>query len=187
MKKVFSILETGKRKAGAAILCSAITLSLSTGMAFAANADIARKSDQDTQSTITTSIPTEKQAKLERIRKEAEARDYSEYAALGMTYDMERDLLLYDGKVVRYFYDEVTGRGFTSNNYNSLDYVDYDKSVDLMAIRDANGKLTGLSPTSKEEFDNLTARIEQSHKQLEQNKKQDATAGSVSKRVQPGQ
>ena len=95
---------------------------------------------------------------IDRQLKEEKAQSYSEYAEFGMTYDMTQNLFLYDGKVVRYFYDEEAGLGFT-DNYNVIEYADYDKYVDLTAVRSANGKLTGLSVAGKKEYDERTARI----------------------------
>ena len=165
MKKVFPIM-TGKSKAGAAVFCCMLMLPLSTGIAFASGIKSIPNNAQAAQSTVNVSVSPKEQAELDRQRKEAKQRNYSEYTSFGMIYNMEQDLFLYDGKAIRYFYDDIAVKGFTSD-YTSFNYTDYNKSVDLTAVRDTNGKLTALSPSSKEKFDQRTAKIAESIKRLE--------------------
>lgn len=95
---------------------------------------------------------------LEGDSKEA----FKVYAEFGLTYDGD-DVFRYLGKTVRRFYDAGGALAFTRTVPN-----DYDVSVDLTAIRDANGTLTGLVAAGREEFDARTERIEQSQREMEE-------------------
>ena len=81
------------------------------------------------------------------------------YAEFGLTYD-DGDVFRYDGKTVRRFCDEQGAYEFVMEVAN-----DYEISVDLTAVRDAGGKLTGMLAAGKEEFDERTTKIEKSQKE----------------------
>ncbi len=101
----------------------------------------------------------QEQAEQEQQRREERAETYAEYAEFGMTYDIETDTFTYDGKVVRDFYDSVKGRAFTGD-YSSIDYANYDVCVDLRVVY-SGGKLSGLEPESRGDFDERSERIAQ--------------------------
>ena len=58
-----------------------------------------------------------------------------------MTYDKRKDRFFYDGRVVRYFKDQVN-----AENANSFFFED--GVVDVELIKDVNGTLTGLKQSS---------------------------------------
>ena len=63
------------------------------------------------------------------------------YAAFGIT--TEQDLLLYDGEYVRYLDDAGLG----------LHYENDGGILDLYAVRDESGDLTGFREATEEEYD----------------------------------
>ena len=63
------------------------------------------------------------------------------YAAFGIT--TEQDLLLYDGEYVRYLEDEGA----------NIHYENDGGTLDLYAVRDESGALTGLREATQEEYD----------------------------------
>ena len=63
------------------------------------------------------------------------------YAAFGIT--TEQDLLLYDGEYVRYLEDEGA----------NIHYENDGGTLDLYAVRDESGALTGLRAATEEEYD----------------------------------
>jgi hypothetical protein len=86
---------------------------------------------------------------------------FRQYAPFGLTYDSD-NVFRYQGKTVRWFADREEGTAFTRRVEN-----DYEKSVDLTALRDAQGNLTGVSPATQEEFERRTAQIVQADKERE--------------------
>lgn len=90
------------------------------------------------------------------------AEEFKVYAEFGLTYD-DDDVFRYQGKTVRRFIDLGGVLTFTRAVPN-----DYDKSVDLTAVRDMSGKLTGISQASREEFEERTKQIVQSQKEQEE-------------------
>jgi hypothetical protein len=118
---------------------------MGTGMAFAANKDMASGS----YSTNTT-ISAEEQAKIDKQDREARAKEYAVYAQYGLTYDQDTDSFYYDGKLVRYFADKLNA----DSNYNT--FTRANGVVDLKAVRNSNYELTGITPVSQEEYDKHT-------------------------------
>ena len=133
-KRISSIMDMSRKKTGVAIICGVLLVTLGTGFAFAANVNASQGGD----------TPTETQATI--------AERFSIYEQYGMTYNQEKDLFIYDNKIVRYFNDTEAGEGYTAD-YTKFDYADYNVAIDVVAVRDAAGKLTGLAPVSKEDFD----------------------------------
>jgi len=131
-KRIFSIMDMGKKKTGLTILCATLILTLGTGFAFAANLSQIDGTPVGTPATI--------------------AERYSIYEQYGMTYDPEKDLFSYDNKIVRYFTDAEAGEGFTAD-ITKFDYTDYSVAIDVVTVRDTDGKLVGLASASKEDFD----------------------------------
>ena len=98
-------------------------------------------------------LSSEEQAKAEQERRAEIAEKYSIYAPYGMTYDTEKDRFFYNGQVVRYFKDQIS-----SNETNGFSYDD--GVIDVEAVRDANGALTGLKQSSDADFHTRTQKQE---------------------------
>ena len=69
----------------------------------------------------------------------------TKYKTYGMTYDKEKDRFFYEGKMVRFFKDDIGG-----GNLNSFFYSE--GVIDVLPIRNAEGILTGLKKASDEDF-----------------------------------
>lgn len=95
---------------------------------------------------------------MEDYQKEA----FQPYEQFGLTYDAEKDELLYNGKLVRWFEDYYP---LEDDAYAGKDYFNENGVVDVYAVRDLNsfvkrengsidpsGKLTGLKEFSQEDF-----------------------------------
>jgi beta-lactamase regulating signal transducer with metallopeptidase domain len=147
-RRIFSIMDTKKKKAGAAVLCLILIGTMGTGMAFAANQDTASSSY-----STTTAISAEAQAKIDQQDREARAKEYAVYAQYGLTYDQDTDSFYYGGKLVRYFADKLNA----NSNYNT--FTRANGVVDLKAVRNSNYELTGIAPVSQEEYDKHTESL----------------------------
>lgn len=146
-KRIFSIMDTSKKRAGALILCLVVLSTLGTGASFANNHAGA--------GAYSTNTPTfaQEQEKLNRQPKEDTAKKYAIYEKYGLTYDKQTDSFYYDGKLVRYFSDKLAADG-TYNSFTRTNGV-----VDLKAVRNTDYELTGITPVSQEIFDKHTESI----------------------------
>ncbi len=82
---------------------------------------------------------------------------FSVYATYGLTYNKEKNCLIYDGKTVRSFVDVLSSQGATRSMFNEEGTIDVSAVRDYSDIdADGNGKLTGVKTHSQEEFDKLT-------------------------------
>lgn len=84
----------------------------------------------------------------ERIRETAQA--FLIYEEFGMTYDRERNRFFYNGKMVRHFNDQI-GEGSNAFHHN-------EGVIDVIPLRDDQGRLTGLREATREEFEERSVR-----------------------------
>ena len=75
--------------------------------------------------------------------------EFSAYAQYGLSYDAVNDLLYYQGKQVRVFEDNYA---LPDGNEASINLFHKDGKVDVKALRDGAGELTGLEALSEAEF-----------------------------------
>ena len=152
--RIFSIMDTKKKKAGAVVLCMAVAGIIMTGAAFAAASDQepANASERDV------SFSDKEIAEQEQERREEIAEQYAVYTKYGLTYNKEKDRFFYNGQLVRFFADKLDDDGF----YTSFSYTDGD--IDLRGVRSATYELMGIEPVSQEEYDQRTAKIKASSK-----------------------
>lgn len=167
-KRIFLIMDMGKKKTGAVILCCAFVLTLATGMAFAANTkeqsnvtsynpnNIALSTNEQASSTAVAS-----NSGASELTEKDIARGYEIYAPFGLVY--RGGELFYNGKPVRIFEDWYSvGEGM----YAGRSYFDDGGTVDVYAVRDfsqivhnadgsydPSGILTGVKALSQVEFD----------------------------------
>ncbi len=131
-RRIFSIMDMSKKKAGAAVLCGALILTLGTGFTFAASAanagtqaPVLHKKDP---LVVTPWIAVDGFVPSPDI--------YAPYAAFGITISDDGQKLLYEGQPVRQFVDEsADGWAF---------YFDDAGSRNLSAVRNAAGEVTGI-------------------------------------------
>lgn len=81
------------------------------------------------------------------------------YEPFGLKYNEEKDVLMYEGQVVRELYDEVTG--MLSTQSLGLDYPE--NSIDLRAVYE-NNKLVGLRLATDKEYEERNKAREASSK-----------------------
>lgn len=152
-KRIFSIMDTGKKKAGAAIACAALLITMGTGFALAANATAEPPS---TGNTVIVKTPPSAIA-------EQYANRFEKYKDYGLTYDKATDSLYFNGELVRYFEDYYP---VGDNAYAGTDYFNENGTIDVHGVRDLSqivlnvdgshdpsGKLIGVEPYSQAEFD----------------------------------
>ncbi|MDO4293439.1 MAG: hypothetical protein Q4C65_09480 [Eubacteriales bacterium] len=84
----------------------------------------------------------------------AAAEQYSIYEPYGMTYDEEKDRFFYNGRMVRFFKDQVSPKH--ANSFFFEDGV-----VDVEPIRNIDGTLTGLKQSSDTDFNARTEKQEE--------------------------
>jgi beta-lactamase regulating signal transducer with metallopeptidase domain len=147
-KRIFSIMDMGKKRAGVAVICAATLLTLGTGAALAVNA---AESAPKTNVAIADGNQNTGSAKWEPL---------PEYEQFGISYNADSKML-FNGQLVRYFWDgyEVEP-GISATRY---DYFNEYGIVDAHTIRsvielggggiDPFGELTDIAAYSRQEFD----------------------------------
>ena len=100
------------------------------------------------------------------VEKRSAAVEYSAYAKYGLSYDGTHDLLYYNGRLVRILEDELW---VDANAAARLAFFNDAGEVDVRALRDESGELTGLEALSEAEFAarDLTAWTEPSVTRME--------------------
>lgn len=87
--------------------------------------------------------------------------NYEQYVPFGMTYELNSNnssiTLYYEGQLVRYFQDII--RSTENGTELRKTYTD-GGLVDVVAVRNSDGNLTGLKVSTQEEFDQRTANDE---------------------------
>lgn len=150
----------------------AVVLVIGTVTVFATNATTAANKEPVGASEGNTSLSDEEIAKQKQERKEEITKQYSVYSKYGLTYNQEKDRFFYNGQLVRFFADKLDDSGF----YNSFSYTDGD--IDLRGVRNAKFELIGLEPVSQEEYEQRTAKIQASSKNISR-VQENASNGSV--------
>lgn len=147
-KRIFSIMDTTKKKTGIIVFCLVLIGIVGTGMVFAANKDV-------TSGAYSADAPMSPQENeiINKRNKQIIAKQYAVYEKYGLTYNQETDDFYYDGKLVRYFSDKLSSNG-TYNSFTRSNGV-----TDLIAVRNANDELTGIAPVSREEYDRHSESI----------------------------
>jgi len=135
--RILSIMDTGKKKAGIAIVCCTLILTMGTGMAFAANA------------TANSNNPV-------YVTAEDTAQRFAVYEKYGLTYNKATDRLYYNGELVRYFEDVYA---VDATTYVTNAFPKQDGKIDVHGVRNAAGELTGMAVFSQAEFDARTAEL----------------------------
>lgn len=128
-KRIFSIMDMGRKKAGAAVLCCTLVLTLGTGFAFAAN-----PAGTETE-------PSHETAPF-GYSFQPDPAIYSQYASYGITISNDGKTLLYNGQGIRLFVDE--------HSDTEAFFLDESGTLDLRVIRNASGKIIGIEGISRQ-------------------------------------
>lgn len=151
-KRILSIMDTGKKRAGIGVICFALLLTLGTGTAFAVNdAEHVPENAPSTGVTYAGGDQNSTTVKWEPL---------PEYESFGISYNAEGKML-FDGQLVRYFWDgyHVDGNSFATH-YDCLNEAGV---IDVHTVRsiidngdgsvDMFGELTDIAAYTQQEFD----------------------------------
>lgn len=122
-KRICSIMDMRSKKAGAAVLCCALLLTLGTGAAFAANAVNAEAAG--TNDTIPYAYSFKPDPEI-----------YSQYSSYGITISDDGENLFCSGQKVRLFVDE--------HSDTEAFFLDETGTLDVHVIRNTAGDITGI-------------------------------------------
>ncbi|WP_338114465.1 M56 family metallopeptidase [Tissierella carlieri] len=155
-ERIVSIMKINKTSFTGILL--ALALIISTTVIFATNA--ASATDKEQESKHITAVEEE----ITYVETpESKAKAFAMYEQYGLSYNKDRDQLFYKGELVRYFEDYYPlGEGTSAGR----DYFNENGIIDVHALRDLSqltrnpdgstnpsGKLIGVEPYSKAEFD----------------------------------
>jgi len=87
--------------------------------------------------------------------------EYKQYESYGLKYDKQKDRFYYNGKMVRYFKDQVNANG------KIIGFSYSDGEIDIISKRDSKYQLKELIVQSKEDFDQRTKEFNESFKELD--------------------
>jgi hypothetical protein len=158
-KRIASIMDTGKKKVGVAIVCFMLILTMGTGMAFAANSNASTSGNTFDYEENLRQVYAEieqKNAEIEKAFRESNATIFAVYGQYGITYSKETNRLYYNGELVRYFEDNKNKDG----TFSGTTFPNVDGNVDVHAVRDSTGKLIGVELYRKADFDARTKKIQ---------------------------
>jgi len=158
-RRIFSIMDSGKKKSGIAIVLCAFVLTMGIGMAYAQDTASARETVYfDLEEEIRQTY-----ARIERERAERDAANrasfaqfFAAYAQYGLTYRIDTNRLYYNGELVRYFEDNQARDG----TFRGTVFPNADGNIDVHAVRDSVGRLIGVTLYSRAEFEARTRRIQ---------------------------
>lgn len=129
--RIFSIMDMRKKRAGVAVLCGMLLLTLGTGIALPAKAQAQSPSINGGDGAVTPWIS---------VAILPEPGTYARYAPFGLSISEDGTKLLYNGQPVRLFADE----GAQAEAF----YLNGAGQVNLSAVRNAAGALTGVEEIS---------------------------------------
>ena len=153
--RISSIMDIGKKKAGVAIICAAILITIGTGVIFATNAG---SSDMASLRDLNPRVLTEDEKLANEyynaINRQKTAEALKEYNDFGLTYNADvvdengRGQLYFNGEPICYFADNLATNGkFEGGAYNSGG-----GTSGVVTERNAVGELTGLKLLSESEL-----------------------------------
>lgn len=132
-ERIFSIMDMKSKKTGLAVLCGALTLTLGTGFAFAADAKAEyppKIIQEDIKEDIMVSYGFLPDPQI-----------YSQYSSYGIAVSDDGTMLLYNGQRIRLFVDE--------HSDNDAFFFDEAGTLDLSVTRNAAGSITGIKSISR--------------------------------------
>lgn len=130
-ERIFSIMDMSRKRAGSAVICGILILTLFTGFVLPAKAENQSAPEAEKQN-----VAVAPGIGISFIPPNPDV--YSIYAAYGITISEDGSQLLYKGRPVRQFIDDnekVDGKAF---------YLDESGSLNLSAVRNEAGEITGI-------------------------------------------
>lgn len=133
-KRILSIMDTSRKKAGCSIICCALVITMGTGFALTANAaDPARQRDKK---------------HISASRADSLTESFAKYEDFGVTYDAGKDAVFYNEERVKLFVDFMEPMEEGMTYAFDLCYHDSDTSSKLYleAVKDSDGDISGIRP-----------------------------------------
>jgi hypothetical protein len=96
-----------------------------------------------------------KWAEIEETSRASSVQTFYVYEQYGLTYKKETDRLYYNGELVRYFEDNQA----TDGTFRGTVKPGVDGNIDVHAVRNSAGKLTGVEPYNQADFNARTLKI----------------------------
>ena len=158
--RIFSIMDTDRKKAGVAVFCAALIFTLGTGALFATNSGAQSAQTPMSynflvawQETGTVPTPEEEAEQLAAI--------FELYREFGLTFNPASGHLYFNGELVRYFEDLIFLDIERNASAGIIHLSSADGTVDIQAIREFNpdgsvgpdSSLLKLEPFSQAAFD----------------------------------
>lgn len=165
--RIILIMNTKNKRLGLLILCLIFVATITTGKVFATNhSDI-----KDGTIGNKTTVPEQSNIAFEQNNGTTIKKDIDIYEKYGLTYDEDQDMFFYNGKTVKYFYDQL-------NDKSSYYFIMRPKGeISLKALRDKANELTGITVISNTEADKFSGQFfgESNHNQatVQENKSMD--------------
>ena len=142
-KRIFSIMDTGHKKAGIAILCSVLIFTMGTGFAFAAKAETNSQPEYIKEDIVVSPDSSYGYQYSSYGYQFLPAPDvYGKYSSYGIAISEDGKKLLYNGQKIRLFVDE-------DSDVEAF-YYDDAGTVSICVVRDSSGKITGVNTISEE-------------------------------------
>jgi len=158
--RISSIMDTSKKKTGIVIAGFLLFLTIGIGMAFAESskpgANTAGYFDFEENLRQIYAEIAYKSAEIEERNRASSVQTFSVYEQYGLTYKKETDRLYYNGESVRYFEDNQAPNG----TFKGTVKLGADGNIDVHAVRNSAGKLTGVEPYNQADFNARTLNIQ---------------------------
>jgi len=137
-KRIFSIMDMSRKKAGLAVLCGVLIFTLGTGFAFAAN-ESPQNQNVNPPEIIEEDIVISPWNSFGFL---PNPDIYAKYAVFGISISDDGTKLLYEGQPVRLFVDEKSeAEAF---------YLDEAGGTNLSVVRNAAGAITGIESITEQ-------------------------------------
>ncbi|MCM3700046.1 M56 family metallopeptidase [Paenibacillus macerans] len=142
-QRIIGIMDIAKKKNGIVVLGLILLGTIGSGIAFPANQEAAAGAYAEEA----VASAREQADTANWLDSEETSQSYAVYKKYGLTFDEKKNRFYYYGKLVRSFADELDGNG----TYRFFTFPD--GVINLEAVRNADNELIGLSPVSREKYD----------------------------------
>ncbi|MCL2580273.1 MAG: hypothetical protein FWE32_09650 [Oscillospiraceae bacterium] len=158
-KRIFAIMDTGKKKTGIVIVCMALVITFASGFVFASN--VTDASAGNTENAVAPAPILQSEVIEWRTER------FEVYRDFGLIYDPAADHLYFNGELVRYFEDSTTFYFDDSERTMGMavTHFTHNGTIDVRTVRDLSrliqnpdgstdlsDTLLGVEPFSQAEF-----------------------------------
>jgi len=157
--RISSIMDASRKKTGIVITGFLLLLTIGIGTAFTESlkpgANTASYFDFEENLRQIYAEIERKWAEIEETSRASSVQTFSVYEQYGLAYKKETDRLYYNGELVRYFEDNQAPNG----TFRGTVKLGADGNIDVHAVRNSAGKLTGVEPYNQADFNARTLNI----------------------------